>query len=56
MQMQAKIVRTGTLNGTEFAERTTPMGPAPFDLDELRRRREVAPVPGLEIYSPPTVS
>src|SRR6187431_2887085 len=40
IEMQKKIVRTGTVMGTEFAERTTPTGPAPFDLDELRRRRE----------------
>ena len=53
IEMQAKIMRTGTLMGTEFAERTTPMGPAPFDLDELRRRREVTPVEGLEVYAPP---
>lgn len=55
IEMQAKIMRTGTLSGREFAERTTPMGPAPFDLDELRRRREVAPVAGLEVYTPPQV-
>jgi NADH-quinone oxidoreductase subunit B len=54
--MQAKIKRTGTMMGTEFAERTTPMGPAPFDLDELRRRREVTPVEGLEVYSPPQLN
>ena len=56
IEMQAKIVRTGTLMGTEFADRTTAMGPAPFDIDELRRRREVAPVAGLEIYTPPQVN
>ena len=32
------------------------MGPQPFDLDELRRRREVTPVPGLEIYGQPPVA
>jgi NADH-quinone oxidoreductase subunit B len=56
IEMQAKIKRTGTVMGTEFAERTTPTGPAPFDLDELRRRREVTPVEGLEIYAPPQVN
>jgi NADH-quinone oxidoreductase subunit B len=53
MEIQKKIQKTGTLTGREFAQRTTPTGPAPFDIDELRRRREVTPVPGLEIYQPP---
>lgn len=56
IEMQGKIKRTGTIMGTEFDERTTPMGPPPFDLDELRRRREVTPVPGLEIIAPPQFS
>jgi NADH-quinone oxidoreductase subunit B len=55
IEIQDKIKRTGTLTGREFAERKTPMGPPPFDLDELRRRREVTPVAGLEIYQPPQV-
>ena len=50
MEMQEKIKRTGTITGKEFLQRTTAMGPQPFDVDELRRRREVTPVPGLEIY------
>jgi NADH-quinone oxidoreductase subunit B len=56
IEMQKKIVRTGTVMGTEFAERTTPTGPAPFDLDELRRRREVTPVEGLEVFTPPQLN
>jgi NADH-quinone oxidoreductase subunit B len=55
IEIQDKIKRTGTIMGREFAQRTTPMGPPPFDLDELRRRREVTPVAGLEIYQPPQV-
>jgi NADH-quinone oxidoreductase subunit B len=55
IQMQEKIQRTGTLTGREFATRTNPDGPPPFDVDELRRRREVIPVEGLEIYQPPAV-
>jgi NADH-quinone oxidoreductase subunit B len=55
MEMQEKIKRTGTITGKEFLQRTTAMGPQPFDIDELRRRREVTPVPGLEIYGQPPV-
>jgi NADH-quinone oxidoreductase subunit B len=55
IEMQAKIERTGTLNGREFAVRTAPDGPPPFDVDELRRRREAIPVDGLVIYDPPPV-
>lgn len=50
MEMQTKIKKTGTITGREFALRTEATGPQPFDIDELRRRREVTPVPGLEIY------
>src|SRR5690349_22942145 len=50
MEMQTKIKETGTFNGREFAQRTSPTGPLPFEVDELRRRREMTPVPGLEIY------
>jgi NADH-quinone oxidoreductase subunit B len=56
IEMQGKIKRTGTFMGTEFADRTKPMGPSPFDLDELRRRREVTPVEGLEIYQAPKMN
>lgn len=38
--LQDKIKQGGTLNGTEFGSRTQPMGPTPFDLDELIRIRE----------------
>jgi hypothetical protein len=40
--MQEKIKRTGTLMGGEFESRTKPMGPPPFDAEELRRLREVS--------------
>jgi NADH-quinone oxidoreductase subunit B len=50
IEMQDKIKRTGTITGREFSQRTTPTGPLPFDVDELRRRREMTPVPGLEVY------
>ncbi len=38
--LQDKVKKTGTLNGREFAKRTTPTGPTPFDADELIRIRE----------------
>lgn len=53
IEMQKKIRETGTITGKEFAVRTAPTGPPRFDLDELRRMREAAPVEGLEVYSPP---
>lgn len=53
IEMQEKIKRTGTVYGREFARRTTPDGPPPFDLDELRRTQEAAAVPGLDVYDPP---
>lgn len=40
IELQNKVMRTGTINGREFARRTTPTGPAPFDADELIRIRE----------------
>jgi NADH-quinone oxidoreductase subunit B len=49
IEMQSKIKRTGTMQGGEFLERTRPTGPAPLDLQEIRRTREATPVPGLEI-------
>jgi len=53
MEMQKKIKETGTLTGKEFDARTEPTGPPRFDLDELRRMREAAPVQGVEVYAPP---
>jgi NADH-quinone oxidoreductase subunit B len=53
MEMQKKIRETGTFAGSEFASRTEHMGPPRFDIDELRRMREAAPVEGLEVYTPP---
>ena len=55
IEMQSKIMKTGTFKGREFLERTTPTGPPKFDPDEIRRFREAAPVEGLEVYQPPTV-
>lgn len=40
MALQEKVKKTGTVFGTEFAKRTQPMGPTPFDKDELIRIRE----------------
>lgn len=53
MELQKKIQQTGTLNGNEFHTRTTPTGPAPLELDEIRRLREATPVEGLSIYQAP---
>lgn len=53
MEMQKKIKETGTITGKEFSARTVPTGPPRFDLDELRRVREAAPVEDLEVYAPP---
>lgn len=38
--LQEKVRKTGTVFGTEFAHRTAPTGPTPFDSDELIRIRE----------------
>ena len=38
-----------------IVERRSPTGPPPFDRDEVRRSQEAAPVPGLEIYTPPAI-
>jgi NADH-quinone oxidoreductase subunit B len=56
IEMQDKISQTGTFNGREFGKRTEPTGPQPFDIDELRRRREAIPVEGLVIHHPPTLN
>jgi len=56
IEMQAKIMRTGTVMGKEFKARTTPTGPPPFDRDEVRRSQEATPVAGLEIYNPPSTT
>jgi hypothetical protein len=53
--MQSQIMKTGTITGREFLQRTTPTGPAKFDPDEIRRFREASPVEGLEVYEPPTI-
>jgi NADH-quinone oxidoreductase subunit B len=43
IDLQDKIRQTGTLNGTEFLERTQPEGPRPLEPDEVRRIREALP-------------
>ncbi|MFO1094845.1 MAG: NADH-quinone oxidoreductase subunit NuoB [Planctomycetaceae bacterium] len=53
IEMQNKIKQTGTITGKEFGVRTEPTGPPRFDLDEMRRMREAAPVEGVEVYAPP---
>ena len=53
IEMQEKIMQTGTFNGTEFAQRTAAKGPIPVEMDEVRRSREAKLVEGLEIYQPP---
>ena len=55
IELQDRIKKTGTLNGTEFLQRTTAMGPAPLDLDEIRRVREATPVVGLEMFNVPNL-
>ena len=55
IELQDQIKKTGTLNGTEFLQRTTAMGPAPLDLDEIRRVREATPVVGLEMFNVPNL-
>jgi NADH-quinone oxidoreductase subunit B len=40
IDLQEAIMKHGTLNGTEFAERRSAEGPAPLSLDELRRSRD----------------
>jgi len=53
IELQAKIQKTGTLRATEFADRTTPEGPARFDGDELVRIRDRNPVQfNLPVYDP----
>ncbi len=53
IEMQEKIMKTGTFDGREFAKRTEAMGPIPVELEEVRRARAATLVEGLEIYQPP---
>jgi len=55
IEMQAKIMRTGTIYGREFAVRTKSDGPPPFDRDEVRRLSEATPVEGLDLYRQPEI-
>jgi NADH-quinone oxidoreductase subunit B len=40
IELQDYIMQTGTLTGREFPMRTRPVGPSPFDRDELVRLEE----------------
>jgi len=40
MELQRKVMKTGTINGREFIKRTAATGPTPFDPDEIIRIRE----------------
>ncbi|MBL8817710.1 MAG: NADH-quinone oxidoreductase subunit B [Planctomyces sp.] len=42
IDMQEKIRATGTVMGREFMARTSPMGPSPFDADELLRIKDAS--------------
>lgn len=53
IELQERIMKTGTLDGREFVRRTTATGPQPLELDEIRRVREATPVAGLEIFNVP---
>ena len=53
IEMQEKIMKTGTFDGREFAKRNEATGPIPVELDEVRRARAATLVEGLEIYQPP---
>ena len=53
IELQSKIQKTGTLRATEFADRTTPEGPARFDGDELVRIQDRNPLRfNLPVYDP----
>ncbi len=53
IEMQNKIMQTGTFDGREFAKRTEATGPIPVELEEVRRARAATLIEGLEIYQPP---
>ncbi|MEX0725587.1 MAG: NADH-quinone oxidoreductase subunit B family protein [Planctomycetaceae bacterium] len=40
IELQEKIMKTGTFTGHEFAKRTLPEGPLPMEAEEIRRSRE----------------
>lgn len=40
IELQNKIKKTGTFDGREFAQRTTPTGPNPLDPDEIQRLQD----------------
>jgi NADH-quinone oxidoreductase subunit B len=44
IELQGRIMETGTLTGREFSERTVPTGPERFDAEEIRRNREATEV------------
>ncbi len=55
IEMQEKIMRTGTVYGREFAAQTKASGPPPFDQNELRRLSEATPIKGLKLYRQPEI-
>jgi NADH-quinone oxidoreductase subunit B len=50
--MQDQIKKTGTLMGREFAARTNPTGPPPFDPDELQRLGDLPIIDGRRVEDP----
>jgi hypothetical protein len=53
LDLQEKIQKTGTIYGKEFAQRTSPEGPARFDREEIERIRDRQPKRfQLPIYNP----
>ena len=52
MAMQSYIKKTGTLMGTEFAERQIATGPPRFDAEELQRMRDAASLIPLSVPAP----
>ncbi len=40
IELQDKIMKTGTLNGTEFGKRTVAEGPPTMEFEEIRRSQE----------------
>ncbi len=56
IEMQDIVQKTGTVTGREFGRRTTPTGPIPMEIEEIRRSREALPIVDLPIYHPPTLN
>lgn len=53
IDLQEKIMKTGTIHGSEFYQRSEPEGPTRFEDDELVRMRQRQPLPLYDItYDP----